>query len=127
MVIMEFSHSLKNNRDFKRLYHRGKSCADKFLVLYCLKSRDKDAVRLGITVSGKLGNAVKRNRIRRRIKEAFRINEPFFLPGFDIVVVARSRAADAKFNELCSSLLSLASRQGIIRVSSDKSSPVRDA
>ena len=56
--------------------------------------------RLGLTVGVKLGKAVVRNRTRRRIKEAYRIHEGAFLPGYDIVVVARVRAAHSRYREL---------------------------
>ena len=63
----------------------------------------------------KLGKAVVRNRTRRRIKEAYRIHEGAFLPGYDIVVVARVRAAHSRYRELERSLLSLADKLGLLR------------
>ena len=64
---------------------------------------------------GQLGKAVVRNRTRRRIKEAYRIHEGAFLPGYDIVVVARVRAAHSRYRELERSLLSLADKLGLLR------------
>jgi len=69
---------------------------------------------VGITVSRKLGHAVVRNRIRRRLREVYRLNEEKFLPGWDIVVVARSRAVDASFSVLTRSYLNLAKKAGIL-------------
>lgn len=53
--------------------------------------------RFGITVSKKIGNAVKRNKVRRRIYEAFRQYEPSLKSGFDIVIVAKASAVEADF------------------------------
>ena len=69
---------------------------------------------MGITVGKKLGKAHIRNRTRRRIREVYRLNEEKFQPGWDIVVVARSRAVDAPFEKLTGSLLSLAQKSGLL-------------
>ena len=90
---MKFSSSLKLNHIFRRLYHTTGQ-ADGYLVLYARKNRT-DSNRVGITVGKKLGKAHIRNRTRRRIREVYRLNEEKFLPGWDIVVVARSRAVEA--------------------------------
>ena len=110
---MKYSSSLKLNHIFQRLYHT-KGVADGYLVLYARKNRS-EANRVGITVSKKLGKAHIRNRVRRRIREVYRLNEDQFQPGWDIVVVARSRAVDAEFSRLTRSYLSLAKKAGILR------------
>lgn len=94
---MVFTESLTENREFMRLYRAGKHAANSFVAVYCKRNRLK-VNRLGITVSVKLGGAVQRNRIRRRIREVYRIHEPEFRNGFDIVIVARKRAAGARYN-----------------------------
>ena len=71
---MQFSKSLKLNHLFRRLYHKGKSAAGKYLVLYCRRNGTQEN-RIGLTVSAKLGHAVVRNRIRRRIREAYRLSD----------------------------------------------------
>jgi ribonuclease P protein component len=71
--------------------------------------------RLGITVSAKLGNAVTRNRVRRRVKEAYRLQEGRFANGFDIVVVARSKAVDAEFTALQNELARLGGKLGVCK------------
>ena len=114
---MKFSTSLKLNHIFRRLYHTN-GFADGFLVLYARKNRTGEN-RVGITVSKKLGKAHVRNRIRRRIREVYRLNEQKFQPGWDIVVVARSKAADAPFDKLTQSYLSLAKKAGILVPESD--------
>ena len=110
---MKFSCSLKLNHIFRRLYHTSGQ-ADGFLVLYARKNRS-DCNRVGITVSKKLGKAHVRNRARRRIREVYRLNEEKFLPGWDIVVVARSRAVEAPFDKLTKSYLALAKKAGLLR------------
>ena len=109
---MKFSSSLKLNHIFQRLYHT-KGVADGLLVLYARKNR-LHSNRVGITVSKKLGKAHIRNRTRRRIREVYRLNEEKFLPGWDIVVVARTKAVDAPFEKLVRSYLNLARKAGIL-------------
>ena len=114
---MKFSGSLKLNHIFQRLYHT-KGVADGYLVLYARRNRT-EGNRVGITVSKKLGKAHIRNRIRRRLREVYRLNEERFQSGWDIVVVARSKAVDAEFARLTKSYLTLAKKAGILRDVSD--------
>ena len=109
---MKFSTSLKLNHIFQRLYHT-KGVADGYLVLYARKNRQQ-INRVGVTVSKKLGKAHIRNRTRRRIREVYRLNEAAFLPGWDIVVVARTKAVDAPFEKLTKSYLALAKKAGLL-------------
>ena len=110
---MKFSTSLKLNHVFRRLY-RTNGFAGPYLVLYARKNRTEEN-RVGITVSKKLGKAHIRNRIRRRLREVYRLNEEKFLPGWDIVLVARSKTLDADFAAITRSFLSLAKKAGILR------------
>ena len=91
--------TLKQNSDFRRLYAKGRSSANRFLALYCRRN-GRGVNRMGYTVSAKLGGAVVRNRVRRRLREIARLNMPALKTGWDIVVVARSRAVDASYAEL---------------------------
>ena len=109
---MKFSHSLKLNHIFQRLY-RTSGQANGYLVLYARKNRT-DTNRVGITVGKKLGHAVVRNRVRRRLREVYRLNEDKFQPGWDIVVVARSRAISAPFEKLTENYLAAAEKAGIL-------------
>ena len=109
---MKFSSSLKLNHIFQRLY-RSSGHANGYLVLYARRNRTATN-RVGITVSKKLGKANVRNRVRRRLREVYRLHEERFQPGWDIVVVARSRAVDAPFGKLTESYLSLAKKAGIL-------------
>ena len=109
---MKFSSSLKLNHIFRRLYHTN-GFASSYLVLYARKNRSQ-CNRVGITVGKKLGKAHVRNRVRRRFREIYRLNEDKFQPGWDIVVVARSRSVDAPFTKLTDSFLALAEKAGIL-------------
>ena len=68
-------------------------------MVYCRKNR-KPGNRLGFTVSKKLGNAVTRNRVRRRLREIARLNAECVKQGYDLILVARSKAVDAQFGKL---------------------------
>lgn len=105
-LIMKQTKSLKNNTDFKSVYHTGKSYANKYLIMY-VKKNELNSNRLGISVSKKVGNSVVRHRITRLIRESYRISEDKLLNGLDIVVVARVSAKDRNYSEIDSSLLHL--------------------
>ena len=111
---MEHTVSLKLNHVFRRLYGKGKSAVNPCLALYCRRN-NLGYSRLGLTVGVKLGKAVVRNRTRRRIREAYRLHERQFLPGYDLVVVARVKAGHSRYREIERSLLSLADRLGLLR------------
>ena len=96
---MKSSTTVKQNYEFRRMYTKGKSGVSACLVVYFRKNRCGHN-RLGVTVSTKLGHAVVRNRVRRRIREIFRLSQGQMKQGYDIVVVARSRAARADYWEL---------------------------
>ena len=110
---MKFSHSLKLNHIFQRLY-RTNGQANGYLVLYARKNRT-GTNRVGITVGKKLGHAVVRNRVRRRLREVYRLNEDKFQPGWDIVVVARTRAIYADFGQLTEAYMTAAQKAGITK------------
>ena len=110
---MKYSSALKLNHIFRRLYATS-GHANSYLVLYARRNRTATN-RVGVTVSKKLGHAVVRNRVRRRLREVYRLNEAKFTPGWDIVVVARSRCIGADFGKLTQAYLSLAEKAGILR------------
>ena len=105
--------SLKNNYEFRRLYYKGKSAAGSRLVLY-VRPNKLEKNRLGITVGTKIGKAVIRNRVRRRIREIFRLNEDKLACGRDLVVVARSRSIISEYRELENEFLRLADKLGLL-------------
>ena len=91
--------SITGNRDFQRIYRRGKSCVSPGLVTYLLKNKNNN-LRIGITTSKKVGKAVRRNRSRRVIRAAFsHIDLPPNAP-YDIIFVARTKTAYLKSYEV---------------------------
>ena len=110
---MKFSSSLKLNHIFQRLY-RTSGQANSCLVIYARRNRT-DTNRVGITVSKKLGHAVVRNRVRRRIREVYRLNEHRFAHGWDIVVVARTKAIHTDFEKLTQQYLSACEKLGVLK------------
>lgn len=112
---MQFSESLKNNRDFQNVYKNGKSYANKYLVMYVFEN-NKNINRLGISVSKKVGNSIVRHRFARLVRESYRLHENIFNSGLDIVVIARNSAAGVNYAEIESALLHLGKLHGIIKV-----------
>lgn len=96
---MKFTVSMKENHLFRRLYAKGKTTATPTVALYVRPNRGGKN-RLGLTVGTKVGKAVVRNRVRRRLREIYRLHESQLRPGWDLVVVARTRAAFAPYREL---------------------------
>ena len=111
---MVFTQSLKQNHLFRRLYSKGKSSAGRYVVVYCRKNGLAQN-RLGITAGTKIGHAVVRNRIRRRIREAYRLSESSFFPGYDIIVVARHRAAEGDYHDIDRDLLRQMDKLGLVK------------
>ena len=111
---MKFTTPLRKNHEFKRLYNKGKSLASQYAVVY-YRRNGRSENRLGITVSTKIGGAVQRNRVRRRLKEVYRLSEERLYTGYDIVIVARMKSRYAGFSELTTSVMSLFRNLKIIR------------
>ena len=114
MLILKFTSTLKKNHEFKRLYSKGKSAASQCVVVYCRRN-GKDGNRIGFTVSTKVGGAVQRNLIRRRLREIYRLNEEKLRSGYDIVIVARVRSRYVGYYEMESSVLSLFRKLNIMK------------
>lgn len=105
--------TLKENKDFRRLYYRGKSRANDNLVTYAMKNRN-DGCRIGITTSKKIGNAVERNRSRRVIRAAFSSLESEINASYDFVFVARSKTSKVKMQDVRASMRKHFTELGII-------------
>ena len=104
---------IKENKDFRRIYAKGKSFVAPVVVTYVLKNRSKN-VRVGITTSKKIGNAVKRNRARRVIREAFRILAPDVKPGYDFILVARGKTPYVKSTDIVRVLSAQLKKAGVL-------------
>ena len=101
------------NKDFQVIYKKGKSYANKYLVMYILEN-NSDENRLGISVSKKVGNSVVRHRLTRLIREGYRLQESRFQKGLDIVVVCRASARGRSYFDLESALIHLGKLHNII-------------
>ena len=111
---MNSRFTLKQNSDFRRLYAKGKTSANRYLVLYCRRN-GRGVNRMGYTVSSKLGGAIVRNRVRRRLREIARLNMPGLKSGWDVVVVARTRAVAASYAELDRAFKDACAALGLVR------------
>jgi ribonuclease P protein component len=80
---------LSRSAEFERVYRHGRSTANRYLVLYTFPNASSRRVRLGLSVSRKVGGAVERNRVKRLLREAFAGAEHELGPEQDVVVVAR--------------------------------------
>lgn len=98
---MKNTLSLNLNTLFRRLYYKGKTVHSPYFTLYYQKANKGPVNRLGFTVSTKLGKAVVRNKIRRRLYESFRKYEPDLKTGYYMVIAAKHSAIDADFHSLC--------------------------
>ena len=94
---MNRRHRLSRSRDFDAVYRKGRSVSTRFLVLYAFP-REEDAggdARLGLAVSRKLGGAVERNRLKRRLRAAFEELREGLPAGHDYVLIARPGLAES--------------------------------
>ena len=103
---MKFSESLKKNRDFQRVYRRGKSYANKYLVMYVTENQEEKN-RIGISVSKKVGNSIVRHRVVRVVREIMRLHWEDVAQGYDIVIVVRTAAKDSEYNKFESAIIQL--------------------
>ncbi|MGH2772283.1 MAG: ribonuclease P protein component [Actinomycetota bacterium] len=112
--------TLRRTSEFKRVFAEGRKVVAPELIIHCARNFE-GAGRLGIVVSRRNGNAVQRNRIRRRLKEAVRILGGV-TPGFDVVVVARPAAKEARFDRLREQLWKILANPGSERTGMETSS-----
>ena len=114
LVFMDPAVTVKENYEFRRIYRKGKSAVSPQLVSYCQRNRRGHSL-LGVSVSTKLGCAVVRNRVRRRIREIYRLNKAKMLPGYDLIVVARVRAVETDYQKLDRTYLRLLEQLDLLR------------
>lgn len=110
---MKFSESLKKNHDFQYVYKKGKSFANKYLIMYQMENH-LEKNRVGISVSKKVGNSIVRHRVTRLIRESYRLQEGRFQCGLDIIIIARAGAKGRTYQEIESALLHLGKLHNII-------------
>lgn len=112
---MHKKNRLTDREDFKKVYRLGKSTANYQFAVYYLARNDDGPFRLGVSVSKKIGKAVVRNRMRRRIKEAVRLNRHLIADGYDFIIIARRGALSLEFAALQKSVLHVLKRASLLR------------
>lgn len=116
---MKFTQSLKKNFQFRYVYNRGKSLANRHLVMYVMKN-GSDRNQLGISVSKKVGKSVVRSHVTRLIRESYRLMEEDVKQGYDIVVIARVAANAVSYHEIARSLRHLFKKHRLLVTSLEK-------
>lgn len=96
---MKSANTLKLNKDFKRLYYRGKCVVARSCVVYMSKNR-LGRNRLGLTCGKTIGKATKRTRAKRLMRESYRLLSPELKSGYDIVIIARTRIIEKKCGDV---------------------------
>lgn len=104
-VFMKKAYRIKKDKDFQAVFKKGKSYANRQFVVYVLKKENQHHFRIGLSVSKKLGNAVKRNEIKRYIRQTFLELEKNLSCENDYVIIARKPAAEMSFYEVKKSLI----------------------
>lgn len=97
---------LRKNKDFQSVFQSGKSCANKYFVMY-VSTNNLGINRFGVSVSKKIGNSVVRHRMKRLLKECFRLQEDMFNSSLDIVVIVRKGADSLDYGEVKKSVFHL--------------------
>ena len=111
---VKHSDSLRRKKEFRYTYRAGKSCGGKYVALVYAKSRSTSA-KIGFSVSKKIGNAVVRNRVKRRMREAITPLIPAIKGGMNLIFIARDSIIDAPFLNIREGMLSQLQRAGLIR------------
>ena len=106
-------NSIKKTKDFQKIYRKGKSYANSYIVMYVNKTGEDN--KLGISVSKKVGNSVVRHRITRLIRECFRLNKEKFIEGINIVIIARTGAKDIDYSKMESAIFHVAKLHNILK------------
>lgn len=113
--------TLKKPRDFDRVFRQGRSVAAPQLVLYAVRrprpggASTRSVGRVAFCVSRKLGKAVLRNRMRRRLREVYRLNREKLSFRCDLILLARPATLNATFQDLERTFLTLAGRAGVLK------------
>ncbi len=111
--MMKRCYSLKRNKEFRRVYNRGKSVGSRTLVLIYLPG-NRPEKRIGFAVGKKIGNAVTRNRVKRRLREAVTPLLPEIAPGCRLIFIARSPITEQKFKDIESTVLRRVQKAGLL-------------
>ncbi|MFT9497758.1 ribonuclease P protein component [Anaerosolibacter sp.] len=111
---MEQMLRLKKNIEFKKVYDKGNSMANRQLVLFMMKNGE-DFNRVGFSVSKKVGNSVVRNRVKRLMKESFRSVGPAAAKGYDLVFIARVNIKEASYSDVEKAMVHLLRKSKLLK------------
>lgn len=111
---MLITQTLRKNYEFGRVYHRGQHVASRTLVIHYF-SRKQKSLRLGVTASKQVKGSVGRNRVKRLLREAYRLNEDKLRPGFDLILVGRAVEGPIGLKQIETDFLKCCRRAGILR------------
>ena len=112
-------YKLRKNTEFRLVYRRGKSYANKLLVLYVFNNKKNineenlHYNKVGISVSKKVGNSVVRSRSKRLIYESYRLNKENMMPGHDFIFIARNAINEKKYSDVEAAMINLFKKAGI--------------
>ena len=123
LVAVKGEQYLTKGFQYGNVYEHGKTWANRNLVLKVLNTRSA-ITRYGFSVSRRVGKAVVRNLVKRRLREIVR--KESFKPGWDFVVIARPASADIQYPELQSSFIKLIKKAGLIEGNNEGSGPQAD-
>lgn len=112
--VLKRRYSLKRNKNFRRVYRRGKSFPSQYFVLLKAKGRP-EALHVGLSVSKRLGKSVVRNRVKRRMRAAFSPLIAHMKTGYDLILIAREPVVHAPFRELEKALQKLLQKASLLR------------
>jgi ribonuclease P protein component len=107
--------TLKKDQQFKAIFEHGKSLSDKNLVLYFYQNQANQQPKLGLVISKKFGNAVRRNCLRRVLKEVFRLNHSKLYENYDLLIMPRYSLEEINYANLEKSFLKLCTKAGLVK------------
>lgn len=112
---MKKEYRIKDNEEFQHVFRRGKSFANRQLVIYYEQDLKQNHFRIGLSVGKKIGNAVTRNRIKRYLRQCFIELEDKIFPTLNIIIIARQPTNQMNYHEIKKSLLHLLSKQRLLK------------
>lgn len=116
---MDKMYRLRSNMEFKKVYKNGKNYWNRNLILYVRKN-DLGYTRVGYSITKKIGNSVVRNRIRRQMKEIYRLNFDLIEDNYDLIFIPKKNVVDISYKTLESAMLHIMSLAKILRKTNRK-------